>query len=262
MKKYLLILIFLINTAEASPLPQGEWKATFIDITPNKQNISMAYCLSHTPDVYVTYAKDMFKKGVYATNGIYVKYNTFIMTEKHGIFFEKVSGIVSGVDHQQKWKTPIYIDAFKLKPEGDLNAAWSTEVCKGKIVAKVVGHASLSQSTLAQQDNTHSFVGTYECNGTNFTDNKKYSSILTLTQTDQTYQAKWIKKGGGIYQGTGFVNDSSSTLMLGFNGKNEPTFVGVTAYKISSDANSIESQWTFIGKKEIGSEICKRIAKQ
>jgi hypothetical protein len=109
------------------------WTAVFSHVMPNKSNITMDYCQSHTPTVMVTTISQITSKtGVQALNGIWVKYLSYKTIEKDGLFFNLVNAVISGKDKDGKpWSTPMKLYEQTLTPVGVTYTVWSTPDCKG-----------------------------------------------------------------------------------------------------------------------------------
>ncbi len=136
-KQTLLILGISMSSSLASfantPSHKVIWTAVFSNITPLNKNISLQYCLTHTPSVIVTTIKQITsKKGIQSLNGVNIKYLSYNTIVKDHLYFNIVNAIVSGKDKNDKtWSTPMKLYEQTLSATGVTYTVWSTPECKG-----------------------------------------------------------------------------------------------------------------------------------
>lgn len=136
MKKISLIaaIIFYSSIVSAKTVT---WTAVFDNITPRSENVTLEYCLEHTPTVMVTTVDQILsKEGVTSLNGLHVKYNSYKSTKKDGLLFNVVNATISGEDKDGKWSTPMkmYQQTLSESDQGKTWVVWSTPQCKGTFI--------------------------------------------------------------------------------------------------------------------------------
>ncbi len=137
MKKLFILLSILSTVTYANAIhDKGTnvvWTAVFENAKPIKNNINQAYCDSHTPSVISTNIVQITSKdGVKAANGVNIRYISYKGEAKDNLYFNVVSGELSGIDVNGKpWKQPIKLYEQTLDEIGKTYTVWSTPNCKG-----------------------------------------------------------------------------------------------------------------------------------
>ena len=109
------------------------WTAVFENVKPVSANITQEYCDSHTPSVISTNIVQITRRnGTTATNGVNIRYISYNGESKDNLYFNVVSGELSGKDINHKpCKQPIKLYEQTLDEVGKTYTVWSTPSCKG-----------------------------------------------------------------------------------------------------------------------------------
>ncbi|WP_238584384.1 hypothetical protein [Legionella gratiana] len=137
MKKIFIVASFLFCSSIASASKSVIWTAVFDNITPRSEDVTLQYCLKHTPTVMVTTVDQVLsKEGIKTLNGLRVKYNSYNSTKKDGLLFNVVNATISGKDSNGEWSTPIkmYQQTLSELDQGKTWVVWSTPKCKGTFI--------------------------------------------------------------------------------------------------------------------------------
>ncbi len=138
MKKIIYLLLMLVMfPLNSFAKQQVIWTAVFDDVMPRSSKYTTEYCLSHSPTVMVTTVKQVLSKnGVETVNGLRVKYLSYKSEKKDGMLFNTVNAVISGVDSNGQWSTPVkmYQQTLSEKDEGKTWVVWSTPQCKGSFI--------------------------------------------------------------------------------------------------------------------------------
>lgn len=137
MKKIFIVVTILFYSSIASASKSIIWAAVFDNITPRSEDVTLQYCLEHTPTVMVTtVAQVLSKQGVKSLNGLRVNYNSYKSTKKDGLLFNVVNATISGKDAHGEWSTPVkmYQQTLSELDQGKTWVVWSTPKCKGTFI--------------------------------------------------------------------------------------------------------------------------------
>lgn len=137
MKKIVIIATILLGNSIASASKTIIWTAVFDNVTPRSAEVTLNYCLDHTPTVMVTTVSQILsKQGVKTLNGLHVKYNSYTSTPKDGLLFNVVNATISGKDQNGAWSTPMkmYQQTLSELDQGKTWVVWSTPKCKGTFI--------------------------------------------------------------------------------------------------------------------------------
>ncbi len=130
----ILLLLIFFKIAEADTLV---WKTTFISAMPARANVPVEFCQQFSPDVYVAPVEKLLRESVTTENGLQVKYRNLSSHQQDGLFFTEITGIFSKTLRSgHPWFTYFYIHEQMLTPHGVADGVWSTENCKGRLIAQ------------------------------------------------------------------------------------------------------------------------------
>ena len=93
-------------------------------------------------------------------------------------------------------------------------------------------------------------VGTYSVEGSNPGSGSKYSGVVAVEKTGETYRVVWVV-GGQRYVGTG-IGDKNFIAVSYRSGRD----TGLALY--GADGSNWSGVWTYAGGREVGSEVWKR----
>jgi len=137
MKKTLILAIIMLYSSIASASKTVIWTAVFDNVAPRSEDVTLKYCLDHTPTVMVTTVDQVLsKEGAKTLNGLRVKYNSYKSTKKDGLLFNVVNATISGKNKNGEWSTPIkmYQQTLSESDQGKTWVIWSTPKCKGTFI--------------------------------------------------------------------------------------------------------------------------------
>ncbi|WP_242604020.1 hypothetical protein [Legionella santicrucis] len=137
MKKMFIAASILFYSSIVSASKSIIWTAVFDNITPRSEDVTLQYCMEHTPTVMVTTVDQVLsKEGIKALNGLRVNYNSYKSTKRDGLLFNIVNATISGKDSNGEWSTPIkmYQQTLSEQDQGKTWVVWSTPKCKGTFI--------------------------------------------------------------------------------------------------------------------------------
>ncbi|MBV52994.1 MAG: hypothetical protein CL816_02890 [Coxiellaceae bacterium] len=76
------------------------------------------------------------QKGVYAENGVYIRYISYTTSYRRSLGFNEVLAEVWCVNEEGKtiWRSPLWEYQHNLSDTGVTNVVWATDACKGKFI--------------------------------------------------------------------------------------------------------------------------------
>jgi hypothetical protein len=93
-------------------------------------------------------------------------------------------------------------------------------------------------------------VGTYSVEGTNPGNGSRYSGVVAVEKTGETYRVVWVV-AGTRYVGTG-IGDKNFIAVSYRSGRD----TGLALY--GADGSNWAGAWTYAGGQQVGSETWKR----
>jgi hypothetical protein len=143
-KQFIILAITILSfaTIAIGKPPVTIWQATFHDVMPNRPNITMTYCLAHSPSQFTSTVSNILSQGAKSKNGVLVKYKNYQQSQHNGLYFIEVNAIFSGITNGKPWSLDAYLHEQKLIELGVTDVVWSNSDCKGKFTGRAInlGH--------------------------------------------------------------------------------------------------------------------------
>lgn len=133
-RHFFILLFFAVQTSFADTVI---WKTTIISAIPNRAEIPVAFCQRFSPDVYVAPAEKLLRESVTSQNGLQVKYRNVSFHQEKSLYFVEINAMLSKtLPSGHPWFTYFYIHEQMLSPQGIADGVWSTDNCKGRLIAE------------------------------------------------------------------------------------------------------------------------------
>lgn len=103
------------------------------------------------------------------------------------------------------------------------------------------------------------FLGTYHCTGFDPYLNQNYSGTIVVEQQNAVYKITMKYDTGQIYKATG-GQYNERLLSVVFQDEKDLKVVGLEQYHWIKDKKEMGGFWVYLGKDQLGKEICVRDA--